>query len=272
MPNCFCYHSFLLVIHGREEYRLSVKGEGYFNILLDVLKDFGQFRMARFKTCPQPRWAVTGVRDGEGLFSILKLLRHRLIIDLAPELNECYALGPYSLFSEDGTRSNARFGDLVNQAKYWRDDRASREIAEGLLRFIGVHPTLKNVTAIAVPPKFNPDQKNLPQDWAMTLADALLIPIVRVRKTRDTGEQKSLPDNPDETKLKEQVANSMLVESHVSEMNVLIVDDTLRYGGTLLEMGRALKKSGARRVYGLCVAKDARGTKGGISLNEDAWK
>ena len=103
------------------------------------------------------------------------------------------------------------------------------------------------------------------------MSNALGIPIARIRKTRDTGEQKSLPDNPDETKLKEQVANSMAVESQVSEANVLVVDDTLRYGGTLLEMGRALKNSGARRVYGLCVAKDARGTKGGIGLDKDAW-
>ena len=49
------------------------------------------------------------------------------------------------------------------------------------------------------------------------------------------------------------------------------VDDTIRSGGTLKELARALRKSGATNVYGVSAAKDAKFTYGGISLAREAW-
>ncbi len=54
--------------------------------------------------------------------------------------------------------------------------------------------------------------------------------------------------------------------------SVLIIDDTIGSGGTMLEMGRALRAGGATDVFGLSVAKDAKFTRGGIDLSRGCWQ
>ena len=272
MPNCFCYHAFDVNALDERTHVLYVNSEGLSDILRSALKLFGTVTVPKLSLdfLTKTKWLISDVGDPQELENFLELLKHRLMIDLSPVVDECYALGPYTLFS-DGEPRNGKYGRLVNQAKYSGNPGASEEIGRELHNFVVQHPRLKYAHAIAAPPKLDRNQNNLPQNWARTLSNALGVPTLELRKTRSTDEQKNLPDGMDESDLVGRVANSMVVESNWDNADVLVVDDTLRSGGTLLEVARAIKSSGARRVYGLCAAKDAKGTKGGVVLEEDAW-
>ena len=250
---------------------LNVALEGYAYLLSDLVKKFGSVELPPLILSFTPKWMLGNVRDKQGLENLLQLLKHRLLIDLSPNVDECYGLGPYSVFDVAEERSNAKYGELINQAKYRRRNTASREIERELLQFVRGHQSLQHVNMVAAPPKLNLNAQNLPRNWASMLSDSLGIPLVSTRKTRDTGEQKNIPENSEELGLVKQLAHSMVVESRLNNADVLIVDDTLRSGGTMIELGWALKESGARRVYGVCIAKDAKGTRGGIDLHKDSW-
>ena len=272
MPNCFCYHAFTINELDKRAYTICANTEGFPDILRSALKFFGTVTVPQldWDFLTKTKWIISDVGDPQELENFLELLKHRLMIDLSPVVDECYALGPYTIFS-DGEPRNGKYGRLVYQAKYSGNPGTSEAVGKELRNFVVKHPILKHADAIAAPPKLDRNQNNLPQNWARTLSNALGVPTLELRKTRSTGEQKNLPDGMDEIDSVERMANSMVVESQIANADVLVIDDTLRYGGTLKEMGRALRESGARRVYGLCVAKDARGTKGGIELNKDLW-
>ena len=96
---------------------------------------------------------------------------------------------------------------------------------------------------------------------------------------RQTPPQKSELDNENasemDSRMREKekrvrVRDSMRVEGSV-DGNVLIIDDTIESGGTLLEIARAFKDAGASKVYALSVAKDAEHTFGGIELSAELW-
>ncbi len=95
--------------------------------------------------------------------------------------------------------------------------------------------------------------------------------MVDIRKVVATVPQKDMEGLEDEEEIAVRVANTMRAVDPLGG-DVLIIEDTLRSGGTLKETGRALKRAGARRVYGLCVAKDAKFTKGGVGLQKERWQ
>ena len=67
------------------------------------------------------------------------------------------------------------------------------------------------------------------------------------------------------------IANSVGISETIYGEAVLILDDTIRSGGTLREIGRALRAAGAASVYGLSVAKDAQFTQGGFGFLDREW-
>ena len=68
------------------------------------------------------------------------------------------------------------------------------------------------------------------------------------------------------------VANSVRVQSVAIGASVLILDDTIRSGGTVIEVSRALREAGAHEVYALSVAKVAKFTLGGVDLTKERWE
>ncbi|MXW30268.1 MAG: phosphoribosyltransferase [Chloroflexi bacterium] len=205
---------------------------------------------------------VLGSKEERASLEMLSLLRKRLIIDLRPDIYECYALGPYSVFNGD-ERESSRFGDAVRRAKYGNDQGAVMALSKALKEFVRRHPRLKSVAAVTAPPRSASAAPNIPVKWAYAVAEAVGANVVEARwKVQPTGAQKNREGS---------IANNMSVVGTVHG-SALILDDTIGSGATLCELGRALREAGARRVYGLCVAKDARFTHGGVDLSKERWQ
>ena len=212
---------------------------------------------------------VEGVHDRSALEDLLNLVKGAIVIDLNPEVDECYALGPYSVL--DGEKwETATFGDVMRKAKYGNDQRAAAAMSEGLAGFAHRHPRLGAVATVTVPPKSDLSRPNVPLHWAQSVAKALGARTVDVQKVVATAPQKDLQGLEEQEPVAARVANTMSVSAPIKG-DVLIIDDMVRSGGTLKEVGRALKQAGAQRVYGLCVAKDAKFTNGGVDLSKERW-
>ena len=274
MPNCCCYHEYSLDAVDKQTFVLHIRPEGYTRILLEKVQRLGTVDVGQLSwlTLGKSEWTVSNVRHAQSLSNLMEVLEHRVIIDLSPDVDECYALGPYSVFDANKGRSNAKYGALVNQAKYWGNKDASATILRALKQFVHRHPSLSRIAYIVVPPKVDSAVKNVPLQWATNLSKVLATPLGEMEKIRNTGEQKNLPDDIDEAAILKDISDSLVVKSPMWGADVLVVDDTLGTGITLKAMGKTLKASGANRVYGLCVAKDAKGTKGGISLEKESWE
>ena len=87
------------------------------------------------------------------------------------------------------------------------------------------------------------------------LSEKLNLPVVEIlQRTRETKSQFGL-------KLKdrrENLRNAFIFNSEckIIHPNIFLVDDILTTGSTLLEAARILKKNGAKRVWGLILARD----------------
>ena len=211
-----------------------------------------------------------GMRDGRAPVELLALLQDRLVVGLGPTVDECYALGPYSVHVGDGVWGHAEFGEAVHRAKYAKDQSARVMLSRELTQFAKSHPRMRSVAAVAAPPKFDPEEPNIPLAWARSVAEALGTSIATARKTRPTSPQKDLEGLEYEGEVVARVRDSVQVNGMIWG-DALVIDDTVRSGGMVREMGRALKAAGADKVYALCVAKDAKFTSGGLNLFRERW-
>lgn len=274
MPVCACFHNFPLEPNRADKgLRLSLDAEGDTGLLRDVLESSGLAASVE-SSFLGAIYNLSGVRDADALAGFLSLLRRRIVISLAPDLDACYALGPYSVFDVDGRGDGvwgrAEFGEAVHRAKYANDQGAVAALSEGLANFVKGHPAMRSIAAVVAPLKFNSEEPNLPLVWARFIAESLGVSVVSARKTRPTGPQKDLDGLEDEQSVADRVRNSVQVDDALRG-NALVIDDTIRSGGTVRELGRALKAAGADKVYALCIAKDAKFTSGGLNLSRERW-
>lgn len=243
MPYCACYHDHTRDPDGFGE-PLHLEDAGY--ILPGAL----------------------GMQDGRASVELLALLKGRIIVDLVPAVDECYALGPYTVKRKStGDLVNARYGAALHKAKYRSDPEAIRAIGSELADFAQSHPRLRSCATVAAPP-ISQANANLPLGWAQAVAETLRAETLAVDwKTPPGGAQK----NNEGT-----VRGNMIAPGPI-QGDVLVIDDALGYGETLKEAGRALKQAGASKVYALCVAKDMRRTaynsdgSYGIDFAEERW-
>lgn len=243
MPYCACYHDYTRDPDGFGE-PLHPEDAGY--ILPGAL----------------------GMQDGRASVELLALLKGRIIVDLAPAVDECYALGPYTVKRKSASRPvNARYGAALHKAKYRSDPEAIHAIGSELVDFAQSHPRLRLCTTVTAPPTSRP-RDNLPMRWATTVADVIRAESLAVDwKTPPSGAQKN----------REGTVRGNMIAPGPIQGDVLVIDDALGYGETLKEAGRALKQAGASKVYALCVAKDMRRTaynsdgSYGIDFAEERW-
>lgn len=273
MPVCACFHNFESEPNrANKGLRLSLDAEGSTGLLRDALESSGLAASVE-SSFLGAIYNLSGVRDADALDGFLSLLRRRIVIAL-PDLDACYALGPYSVFDVDGRGEGvwrrAEFGEAVHRAKYAKDQGAVASLSEQLTNFVNGHPGIRSVAAVAAPPKSDPGEANFPLTWAKFVAESLGVSVVSVRKTRPTGPQKDLEGLEDEQTVADRVRDSVQVDDQIRG-DALVIDDTIRSGGTVRDLGRALKAARAGKVYALCVAKDAKFTIGGISLGRERW-
>ena len=217
-------------------------------------------------------YSLEGVNDEGALRRYLDLLNSSVLVDLHPALNECYALGPYTTFDAEKSANRTDLGELLYQAKYWNSRSASEALLKRLLAFVAQHPTLRNVDCIVPAPKSDTSTPDLPAQWARDVAMNQGMRLLSVAKTRVTDPQKALGEEPNEAEAAERLSGSMAIPQIDGATTALILDDTIGSAGTMLELARALRFAGARTVAGLSVAKDAKFTRGGVSLLEEDWQ
>ena len=276
MPYCCCFHSYTLSPVSGAEYRLQLPLEGVGNLAGIVERSRLVSTMSATVTgradWSGPTFNLSGVREPDALRRFLDLLKDKVIVDLSPELDECYALGPYSLF-EGERRISSPWGDAVYRAKYRHNASASSHCRTCVEDFIERHPPLRTVSAVIAAPKSDPNIPDLVGAWVQEIANNRNWHKLAASKTPGTSRpQKEISDDETETDLRARVAHSITVRGVAPGDRVLVLDDTIRSGGTLLEIARALREAGAREVYGLAVAKDAKFTNGGIDLDKEWWE
>ena len=244
MPYCACYHDYSLDPDGLGGTPLHPEDAG--NILPGAL----------------------GTQDGRASVGLLALLKDRLVIGLGPTVDECYALGPYTVKrASPDSLADGRYGDLLSRAKYRSDIEAIRAIGSELADFAQSHPRLRACAMVTAPPT-SQTRDNLPMRWATTVAGMIWAGSMAMGwKTPPGGAQKNGEGS---------VRGNMIALGPI-QGDVLFIDDTLESGETLQEVGRALKQAGASKVYALCVAKNMYGTTRnpdgsyGIDFAEERW-
>ena len=277
MPYCCCFHSYTLSPVSGAEYRLQLPLEGVGNLAGIVERSRLVSTMSATVTgrvdWSGPTFNLSGVKEPDTLRRFLDLLKDKVIVDLSPQLDECYALGPYTVFPAEQRGRLSAWGELVNRAKYRRDKAATAEILTRAESFIEGHILIRTVNAIVAAPRSAPNTPDLVGAWAQEIANSRHWRRLNATKTPGTaGPQKALSGNETETDLIERVAHSIAVPGVIPGDRVLVLDDTIGSGGTLIEIARALREAGAREVYGLAVAKDAKFTYGGIDLDKERWE
>ena len=279
MPYCCCFHSYELTPVSGQDYRLTLPLEGHNSLTGIVERSRLVSRMSRGEANPRrvdlsgPMFVLSGVKEPDMLLRFFDLLKNKIVVDLTPQLDECYALGPYTVFDAEEIGAPSEWGDLVHRAKYRRDGVASSEILTRIEAFIEGHILIRTVSAIVAAPKSDSTTPDLAGSWVRAITNNRNWRRLEATKNQvTTGPQKSLSGNETEADLIERVARSITVRGVAPGDRVLILDDTIRSGGTLVEIARALREAGAREVYGLSVAKDAKFTNGRVDLSKERWE
>ena len=241
MPNCGCFHQYELesTAPGEYQFTASVEGQADLKSVLESanLATSVSAGTSWFKTTIH----LSGVTNGAALMNFCNQLKSAIIVDLTPSLDFCHALGPYTVIDENNEFCRTDMGELVFLAKYRNDPEAAEELASRLSRFIDNHPGFKNVTMIATPPSSNPSRPNLVESWAKQLAARMGWNILTATKTRLTPPQKEISEEDSEDDAKSRISSSMQVPTVRPGTEVLLLDDTIRSGGTLIELGRVLR-------------------------------
>lgn len=166
--------------------------------------------------------------------------------------------------TEDETDwARRELGELGYQAKYRCSPTHGDQLFGQVTSLVQEHPLLRACTQVAAMPSSRtlgaaPDE-SLTARIARRLAGARRIALARlVRQSLPSKNQKDLgrDDDHDANQL-----NTMSAEG-VSGATVLVIDDLMRDGSTLREAVRALRAAGAKRAYGLILAKERTGTRG----------
>ena len=277
MPLCGCFHSYELVNLSASEYRLTFPSSGLANIQqimrLSQLATSVTEVSGSISSMFRSTFNLAGVTSEDHLRRTLDALKNKIIVDLSPEVDQCYSLGPYSVFDDDGGRSNSLWGQPLYRAKYLRDVSSSTALLDALKQFIQKNEMLEMVDCIVSAPKSDLSTPDLAGSWAEQIAVDRSWQRLTAYKTRAPNRpQKMRSDTETEEDLVNRVADSIKVEGVAQGSNVLVLDDIIGSGGTIKEIGRALRESGAAIIAGLSVAKDARDTRGGVDLNKELWE
>jgi hypothetical protein len=111
-----------------------------------------------------------------------------MVIELQPELDSCFGLGPYTLFKGKEHR-RTKWGELLYQAKYNDNQEASRELLHQIEDFLRNHPqgSLKEVDGVVAPPKSDHNTPDLVGSWVREISRSMgLQELLNHKKTGST--------------------------------------------------------------------------------------
>ena len=212
-----------------------------------------------YSWCAQVSGAIPEAWDD--LADFLLLLRRTLLIESS--LDECFALGWHSKPGQPGKPALTVLGQWIHMAKSYNmgtDSPGSLPvaglIAEQMVEFIGRHPIYRLCDGLVAALASNPEKTfDLPQILAERLEEDTGIPFLHeaLTKTRPTAQMKYCPRRED--KLDNIHGSIACRDASVAGKRILIVDDIIESGITLMETCRSLREAGATAVYGLAATK-----------------
>lgn len=228
--------------------------EVYYDLLTQAFYEyrFGPIFEARRR---EYEWGffINAISEDERVLvaNLLGTFQSSVYIDNA--LEQTFALDYHFALDE-----RSEVGELVYRAKYKADKNCALELADCFADFIRCHPSYNRADYIASVPSYPNKPYDLPKFLVETLCATLSIQSGQhlIKKVRETEPMKDL--NTEAEKFNNICGAFEVTDSEQSKgKTIIIVDDLIRSGMTLHELGMTLRRSGSL-VLGLAATKTIR--------------
>ncbi len=185
---------------------------------------------------------------------LLRLLQAVVTLRLAGPFEVAIALDRYKdpSSSEDSLLwKNTPIGQLFHDAKYRGDGKAGKALAREMHRFIAAHPAYAAAQAIVAAPSHT--EVGFSERLVRATGRLASLPVtVASEVDAKPGPVKGLDDA-------HRTPQHFSVEPEaVRGLRVIVVDDMVRTGGTLVAVGQAVAAAGAGPVVGLAAVRTMR--------------
>ena len=184
--------------------------------------------------------------------TLLELLTGVLTVPCGSSLDFAIALDWFNTVVDGAVADLTDLADHVHRAKHLytplgdveRLKRVGRAVVNEIAEFVGRHPLLKTVDAIAAPPGHDPTVLSFGSRVAAGVAQRRGIPLVRCTASQERAPARSLAFSDRAGAL----GGQFRCPNDVSGQRILIVDDVYATGATVEETARALCAAGASHV------------------------
>lgn len=196
--------------------------------------------------------------DARVLFNLLK----EVLSVRVRQLDVALVLDWYQIPPDENNpewRKTKPIGELRYRAKYYGRytprlmHQAREELAEHMGDLITRHPLYARADYLLAAPGHDRQTVSCSEDLTDLLSQATGVSAVRTDTTYSVREQAKGEDSVDLT-------GSFFFDQDLSEASVIVVDDCIKSGRTMTEMGRAARAAGAAQVLGLAPVRTMRGS------------
>lgn len=220
----------------------------------------------------------TGTHPTPETSTLLELLTGAVTVPCGGSLDFAIALDWFNKIVEGAIADLTDLGDLVHRGKYLytplRDDLADLvhrgkyfytplgdvqnlkevgwAVVDEIAEFVGQHPLLKGVDAIAAPPGHDPNVLSFGSRVAAGVALRRDIPLVRCTSP---PEFRAPVRSLEFSARAEALSGKFRCPDDVSGQRILIVDDVYATGATAEETARALRAAGAGQVASIAAIR-----------------
>jgi adenine/guanine phosphoribosyltransferase-like PRPP-binding protein len=202
----------------------------------------------------------TGTRATPETSILLELLTGALTVPCGGSLDFAIALDWFNKIVDGAAADPTDLADLVHRGKHLYTPLGDVQnlkqvgcaVVDEMAEFVGQHPLLKDVDAIAAPPGHDPTVLSFGSRVAAGVAMRRGIPLVRCTSPQEfRAPIRSLEFSARATAL----SGQFRCPDDVSGQRILIVDDVYASGATVEETARALRVAGADQVASIAAIR-----------------
>jgi adenine/guanine phosphoribosyltransferase-like PRPP-binding protein len=202
----------------------------------------------------------TGPHPRPETSTLLELLTGALTVPCEASVDFAIALDWFNKTVDGATADLTDLADLVHRGKHFYtplgDVQNLKEVGgavvDEIAEFVGQHPLLKSVDAIAAPPGHDPNVLSFGSRVAAGVAMRRDIPLVRCTSPREFRDPvRSLAFSARAGAL----GGQFRCPDNASGQRILIVDDVYASGATVGETARALRAAGASHVASIAAIR-----------------
>ncbi len=192
--------------------------------------------------------------------TLLQLLTGALTVPCGGSLDFAIALDWFNRIDNGATAGLTDLADLVHRGKHLYTPLGDVQnlrgvgcaVVDEIAEFVGQHPLLKSVDAIAAPPGHDPKALSFGSRVAAGVAIRRSVPLVRCASPQEFR----APIRSLEFSARAGVVRGQFrCPDDVSGQRILIVDDVYASGATVEETARALRAAGASQVVSIAAIR-----------------